>query len=56
MAKDYRIKVDPNKIKVRDELIKDMITSVGGTARVFVDRRKKAKQIRKQKHKKSLDT
>ena len=37
------IKINPNKLKVRDEKIKDMITTPGGATRVFRDK-KKAKQ------------
>jgi hypothetical protein len=46
MAKEYRIKINPNRIKVRDERIKDMITTTGGTARIFQDR-KRAKKLDK---------
>lgn len=41
--KEYRIKVDPKKIKVRDERIKDMITSTGGVVRTFQDKKKAKK-------------
>jgi hypothetical protein len=58
MGKDNTIKINPNDIRIRDERIKDMITSTGGVARVFVDKKKKGKSDRvgrKNKHKKSLD-
>lgn len=48
------IKINPNDIRVRDEHIKNMIASTGGTARVFTDRKKalKADRVnRKAKHK-----
>ncbi len=41
--KTYRIKFNPNKIKVRDESIKAMITSTGGIVRVFTDKKKALK-------------
>ena len=37
------IKINPNKIKVRDEKIKDMITTTGGATRVFKDKKKAQK-------------
>lgn len=52
--KDNSFKIDPNKIKVRDERIKDMITTTGGVARVFKNKKKvkKADKVgRKSKHK-----
>lgn len=52
--KEYRIKVNPNTMKVRDELIKNMITSNGGVVRVFPDKKrgKKADKVgRKDKYK-----
>lgn len=58
MAKEYRIKVNPRDIKVRDEAIKDMITATGGVVRVFQDRKKASKADavgRKAKYKKELD-
>jgi len=48
--KEYRIKFNPNKLKVRDELIKEMITSNGGVVRVFKDK-KKAEKADKTKRK-----
>jgi len=58
--KDYSFKVDPNKVRkgVRDERIKDMITSTGGVVRVFKDKKKsdKADKVgRKTKHKNRED-
>lgn len=38
-----RIKVNPNRIKVRDEKIKDMIATPGGVTRVFKDKKKAKK-------------
>jgi hypothetical protein len=59
MAKELKsIKVNPNEIKVRDERIKDMITTTGGVVRVFTDKKKAAKADkvqRKAKYKKELD-
>ena len=52
------IKINPNKIKVRDEKIKDMITTPGGVARVHQDKKKAQKSDkvkRKAKHKKRYD-
>lgn len=52
--KDKKITINPNKIKVRDTKIKDMITSTGGVARVFKDKKKAKKSDkvgRKEKHK-----
>lgn len=52
--KDRKIVINPNKIKVRDTKIKDMITSTGGVVRVFKDKKKSEKSDkvgRKQKHK-----
>lgn len=52
------IKVNPNKIKVRDEKIKDMISTTGGVTRVFKDKKKarKADKVgRKQKYKNRED-
>lgn len=45
MAKDNKmsIKVNPNDIRVRDERIKDMITSTGGVSRTFTNRKKQKK-------------
>lgn len=57
--KDNRIiKIKPNEIKVRDERIKDMITSTGGVVRVFTDKKKKSKSDkvgRKSKYPTKLD-
>lgn len=53
-----KITINPNKIKVRDEKIKDMISTVGGVSRTFKDRKKadKADRVgRKRKHKNSED-
>ena len=59
MAKEVKpIKINPNKIKVRDERIKDMITSTGGVVRVFKDKKKakKADKVgRKRKYKNRED-
>jgi hypothetical protein len=41
--KEYRIKVSPRDIKVRDEAVKAMITNCGGIVRVFQDKKKSAK-------------
>jgi hypothetical protein len=41
--KEYRIKVNPNHLKVRDEAVKSMITANGGVNRTFVDRKKQNK-------------
>lgn len=41
--KEYRIKVNPNTLKGRDEAVKAMITAVGGVTRVFPDRKRQAK-------------
>jgi hypothetical protein len=52
--KEYRIKVNPNRLKVRDEMVKAMITNVGGVNRVHADKKKslKADKVgRKQKYK-----
>jgi hypothetical protein len=54
------IKIDPMKIRkgVRDERIKDMITTPGGVTRTFKDKKKaeKADKVkRKRKHKKQDD-
>ncbi len=38
-----RFTIDPNKIRVRDEKIKDMITSTGGVVRIFKDKKKSQK-------------
>ena len=49
-----KIVINPNKIKVRDERIKEMISAVGGVSRTFKDRKKdkKADRVgRKRKHK-----
>lgn len=43
MKKIDTIKINPNKIKVRDENIKNMITTTGGTSRVFKDKKKENK-------------
>jgi hypothetical protein len=53
-----RIKVNPNRIKVRDEKIKDMISTTGGVTRVFKDKKKakKADKVgRKRKYKNQED-
>lgn len=42
-TKDRKITINPNKIKVRDAKIKDMITSTGGVSRVFTDKKKAKK-------------
>lgn len=62
MIKDDKntIKIDRNKVRksVRDERIKDMITSTGGVVRTFKDKKKaqRADKVgRKGKHKKSYD-
>lgn len=59
MRKDpNRFTIDPNKIKVRDHRIKDMIATTGGTARVFANKKKAVKSDpvgRKQKYKKPVD-
>lgn len=44
------ITINPNKIKVRDELVKNMITTTGGVARVFPDRRRSAKADKVGRH------
>lgn len=52
------IKINPNKIKVRDERIKDMIATPGGVARVHKDKKKAQKSDkvrRKAKHKNRED-
>lgn len=52
------IKIKLNKLKVRDEQIKAMITSTGGVVRVFADKKKAEKMDktgRKAKYKKPLD-
>jgi len=46
MKKVSTIKINPNELKVRDERIKDMITSTGGVSRTFVNRKKQAKADR----------
>jgi hypothetical protein len=56
--KDRKIVINPNKIRVRDTKIKDMITSTGGVVRVFRDKKKavKADKVgRKQKYKEKDD-
>jgi hypothetical protein len=56
--KDYKITINPNRIKVRDEKIKDMIATPGGVSRVFKDRKKakKADKVgRKSKYKNNED-
>lgn len=59
MAKDNKnIKLNPNKIKVRDEKIKDMISTTGGVTRVFKDKKKAKKSDkvgRKAKYKDKYD-
>ena len=53
--KDNKFTINPNKIKVRDTKIKDMITSTGGVTRVFKDKKKSEKSDkvgRKVKYKK----
>lgn len=57
---DMVIHIDPAKIRkgVRDERIKDMITSTGGVVRVFEDKKKaqKADRVgRKRKYKENED-
>lgn len=60
MSNSFTIKIDGSKVRksVRDERIKDMITSTGGVVRVFKDK-KKAKNAdkvgRKAKYKGSYD-
>lgn len=52
--KENKIVINPNTIKVRDERIKDMLTTTGGVSRVFKDKKKseKADKVgRKRKHK-----
>jgi hypothetical protein len=52
------IKVNPNNIKVRDEMMKAIISATGGVVRVFEDKKKALKSDpakRKIKHKKPID-
>ena len=54
MRKTKKIIINPNKIKVRDEKIKDMISTTGGVSRVFKDKKKSEKSDkvgRKRKYK-----
>lgn len=54
----HTIKIDPRKIKVRDEKIKDMISTPGGVSRVFKDKKKSQKSDktgRKSKYKNRED-
>lgn len=55
MSKTNRkVVINPNKIKVRDEKIKDMISTTGGVSRTFKDKKKEKKSDkvgRKQKYK-----
>ena len=55
MARTNRkIVINPNKIKVRDTKIQDMISTTGGVSRVFKDKKKAIKSDkvgRKQKYK-----
>jgi hypothetical protein len=56
--KDRKITINPNKIKVRDERIKDMITSTGGVSRTFKDKKKAERSDkvgRKRKHKEDVE-
>lgn len=49
-----KIVINPNTIKVRDEKIKDMISTTGGVSRVFRDKKKAQKSDkvgRKKKYK-----
>ena len=59
MSKTNRkIVINPNKIKVRDEKIKDMISTTGGVSRTFKDKKKAIKSDkvgRKQKYKDKED-
>ncbi len=53
-----KITIKIKKLKVRDELLKRMITSTGGVVRVFADKKKskKADKVgRKNKHKRSYN-
>lgn len=51
------IKINPNKIKVRDESIKQMITSNGGVVRAFRNRKKdkKADKVGRKAKYKAMD-
>lgn len=56
--KEYKIQVNPNMIRVRDEAIKAMITNVGGNHRVHADKKKAVKADvvgRKAKYKNKWD-
>ncbi len=59
MAKEgIKFTINPNDIKVRDLMIKKMITSTGGVVRVFDDRKREQKSDkarRKVKHKKKIE-